>query len=329
LAVLAFPESHYSRKKMATMKHPSIALAALLGIALLTPALTQAASLAYEGFDYAPDQTVSGLTGGSGWAAAWATGSGAFVGTNTAGSLTYQDSMGNNLATTGGKLAVGSPLVPFSTTASPNRAMLNASSTYTTLGALAAANPLEAGTVWVSFLYHRPDQAANPYHRQANLGLFQGSGEKLAVGAPNTSATVSDPNLSIWSSGGAHPGATPLQSTVSSFSPSAQLIVLKIAVDEDALTRDDVWAWFNPTDLLASLNPATALASEEEVDLSGVTTFRFQAGNNNANGPNSYWYADELRIGYSSLSVTPVPEPSTLCLVGLGILTALIRVRRS
>jgi hypothetical protein len=307
------------------------ALYTLLAVSLTLIAAhsVRANSLTYEGFDYpgSIDQTVGGLNGGSGWAAAWASGSGAWIGTNIAGTLSYADSSGHNLAVGGNKLGVGSPTTPFATTSSPNRAMLNASSPYTTLGALAAANPTEAGTVWISFLYQHPTQAANPYFRQSNLGLFQGSGEKLDIGGPNTSATINN-NLSLWSSGGAHPGGTPLQSSVPVFSANAQLIVLKLILDTTT-AADGVYAWFNPADLTATPNTALAdLYSASEVDISGVTTFRFQSGNANANGNNAYWFADELRIGYTPFDVMLIPEPGVFCLAGLGGLALLLRLRR-
>jgi hypothetical protein len=306
------------------------ALTTLLAVSLTLIAAhsARASSLTYEGFDYPAsiDQTVGGLNGGSGWAAAWASGSGAWIGTNIAGTLSYADSSGHNLAVGGNKLGVGSPTTPFATTSSPNRAMLNASSTYTTLGALAAANPSEAGTVWISFLYQHPTQAANPYFRQSNFGLFQGTGEKLDIGGPNTSASINN-TLSLWSNGGAHPGATPLQSSVPVFSANAQLIVLKLTLDTTT-AADGVQVWFNPADMTA-LGSAD-LTSGAEVDVSGVTTFRTQSGNANANGNNAYWFADELRVGYTPADVMPIliPEPTLTCLAGLGGLALLLRLRR-
>jgi hypothetical protein len=305
-------------------------LSTLLAVSLTLIAAhsARANSLTYEGFDYpgSIDQTVGGLNGGSGWAAAWASGSGAWIGTNIAGTLSYVDSFGHSLAVAGNKLGVGSPIIPMvpNTTASPNRAMLNASSPYTTLGALAAANPTEVGTVWISFLYQHPTQAANPFFRQSNLGLFQGSGEKLDVGGPNTSATINN-NLSLWSSGGAHPSGTPLQSSVSVFSANAQLIVLKLNLDTTT-AADGVQVWFNPADITA-LGSAD-LSSAAEVDVSGVNTFRTQSGNANANGDNAYWFADELRVGYTAADVLPIPEPALTYLAGLGALALLLRLRR-
>jgi hypothetical protein len=307
-------------------------LTALLSVSLTLTAvhLSSASPVGYEGFDYPAnvDMTVGGLNGGSGWYAAWASGSGAWLGTNSAGSLGYTDGSGHSLSTGGGKLAVGSPIVPSSTTASPNRALLGATSTYTTLGALAAANTAEPGTIWVSFLYQRLGSSTGaPYFRQSNLGLFQGTGEKLDVGGPNTSATINN-NLSLWSNGGAHPGATPLQSSTPVFSASAQLIVMKLVVDTTT-TADGVYVWFNPSDISVAPNTGTAnLSSASEVDVSGVNTFRFQAGNNNASGANAYFYADELRVGYTFGDVVPIPEPSLAALAGLGGLALLLRFRQ-
>src|SRR5580765_6964832 len=145
----------------------------------------------YEGFDYPTNVnlTVAALNGGSGtWQAPWTTGNaGAMLGTNISGGLGYTDTFGNQLLTDPDsiKLAVGTPPpAPQTTTSSPNRTFLGASSTYLTLGAMAAANPGAAGTVWMSFLFQRPTQVPGGagFFRQANFGLFQGGTEKLDVG---------------------------------------------------------------------------------------------------------------------------------------------------
>ena len=136
-----------------------------------------------------PDGTpISGQSGGFGWAGAWATGSaGNLLGTNVAAGLSYTDLAGQSLLTTNGSLVVGNPAGPTSTTATPNRTL---SSTF-------------AGrTTWISFLYQRLNfnLGTLPYLRQANLGLFAGSGERADIGGPNTSATVSNV-FSAWGTG--------------------------------------------------------------------------------------------------------------------------------
>jgi len=282
----------------------------------------------YEGFDYpgSVNATVSALNGGSGtWQAAWTTGSGAFLGTNISGGLGYTDGSAHQLLTDPDsiKLAIGTPPpAPQATTASPNRTFLGASTTYTNLGAMAAANPNGAGVVWMSFLFQRPTQVAGPtgLYRQANLGLFQGTAEKLDVGDPNTSGTVNN-FLSMWSSGGTHPAATALQSTVSGFNDlQADLIVLKLTLDtfsSTTPTKDGVSVWIDPVDITA-LAGAT-LSEPAEVDLSGITNVRLQAGNQNGSGTNAFFYADEFRVGFTAADVLPlVPEPSPIPLVTLG-----------
>jgi hypothetical protein len=327
------------------VQHPRPASVSVLAVALaLCAGMTtsvRAQLLYYEGFDYpgSVNATVSGLNGGLGtWQAAWTTGSGAFLGTNISGGLTYSDGTGHQLLTDPDsiKLAVGVPPPnPTSTTASPNRTMLGASTTYTNLGAMAAANPNGAGVVWMSFLFQRPTQVpgGTGFYRQANFGLFQGTSEKLDVGDPNTSATVNN-NISLWSSGGTDPAATPLQSTVSGFSDSsAQLIVLKLTLDTfnaATPTKDGASVWINPNDI-TSLAATPDINQASEVDISGVTVIRFQAGNFNGNGTNAFFYADEVRVGFSAADVLPlsVPEPSTVALVAVSCTLFLWRRRRS
>src|SRR2546422_205326 len=85
-------------------------LATLTVLILATANSAKASSVAYEPFDsYTAGTTISGGAGGSGFAAAWLTGSGAFIGTNVSGGLSYVDTFGNTLVTSGGSMQVGSP----------------------------------------------------------------------------------------------------------------------------------------------------------------------------------------------------------------------------
>jgi hypothetical protein len=280
--------------------------------------------LSYEGFDYAPDSGIATQAGGVGWASAWATGSGNIYGTNAAGSLSYTDVNGKSLFTTGGRLLSGNPQSIGNTTATPNRSLSD------TLGNLAAANLAEPGVLWISFLYQRlpgPDNTnAAPFTRQANLGLFAGTGERFDVGAPNTSATVSN-YFSVWGNAGPS-GAAPLQagSYPIGTSNGATFVLLRLTIDATT-AADTAQVWFNWTNLAVAPNVATATLVDAAVDLTSINNLRFQAGNGNANGTNALFLVDEPRVGRTFGDVAPIPEPSVIAVAAAGGL-ALLAVRR-
>src|SRR5262245_5831813 len=83
-----------------------------LALALMAGSPARAALIAYEGFDYpdGSDLTASTANGGTGWITPWGVNSAGVTiagnnpgDTNYAGSMTYVDSAGNALVTTGGR----------------------------------------------------------------------------------------------------------------------------------------------------------------------------------------------------------------------------------
>ncbi len=253
-----------------------------------------ATPIAYDGFDYPAGTTVSGQSGGFGWADVWADGSAAnSMGTNTAASLSYMDANGRSLQTSGGSVIVGNPIGTTSTTATPNRTL---------------STTLNNGTYWVSVLYKRLNFSLGtlPYLRQANFGLFEGtSGERVAIGSPNTGASVSNV-FSVWGTGSVgHPGATPFQAAAYPITQGSTYFILLKVVSDNGTTPDTVYCWFNWTNLLVEPNNASAVIVENEMNVSAVNVLRLQAGNQNANGSNALFQADELRVGTTFADVTP------------------------
>jgi hypothetical protein len=315
------------------------ALTPILVLSGLLVAGSANAQFVYEGFNYdlAPtmpsgfaSNNINGLNGGTGFQNAWGlpNASGNPWGQIVTG-LNYTDGNGHALVTSGNALQIGTN-GGFASASTPQRIFTNSSSA-ANLGLLAAANSSTPGVIWMSFLYQREgDSTGAPFFRQSNLGLFQGTSEKLDVGGPNTSASVNN-NLSVWSTGTggtAHPGSAPLQSTTPVFSANAQFIVLELTVDTTT-ANDGVSVWFNPTDL--SNLGAPTLTSTAEVDLSGVNDLRFQAGGSNANGTNALFLADEFRIGYTVGDVTPftiVPEPTAIAFATIGGISLYVWRRR-
>jgi pectate lyase len=269
--------------------------------------ITNSVLLAYEGFNYTAGTCLATLSGGQGWGTAWQTQSvpGSYIATNTATGLTY-----GALVTSGGAVQIGypQPAVPAGTaTANPQRVLP------TTLGTLASTN---SGVLWISFLMYNPMYPTVPgkYYRQSNLGLFSGASgmtgggtEMAAVGMYNTSATYTT-NFAAWAY--PNPPTSTSMSLVPAFSANVQLVVIKLVMDNTSAV-DNLYAWFNPNPALLGNNAntpnvLTADLSFNGADLSSVNALRIQAGNNNSNGTNAFWTADELRLGTSFASVTPV-----------------------
>lgn len=272
--------------------------AALCGLAT-TP--SRAALIAYEGFDYPAGTTVATQTGGSGWTNAWTGGSaGNFLGTNTAASLAYTDANRNALQTLGGSAIVGNPSGTTATTATPNRVLnFNLSG-----GAGVTAGP--GATTWISFLYKRLNFALGtlPYLRQSTVSLFEGSGERVPIGSPNTTATVSNV-FSVWGTGARNVNA-PFQSPDYPITSGSTYFVLVKIVTDGTAAVDIAYIWVNWTNLTVEPALATATLVQNEVNLSSVNTLRLQANNQNASGSNAVCQVDEIRVGTAFPDVAPV-----------------------
>jgi hypothetical protein len=279
--------------KLADLRAAPVLAAA--GAILVLVSRANAVPLAYEGFEYPADTSISGQSGGSGWTNAWASSASGMLATNVAGSLSYSVN-GYSLVTSGGSLVVAATPA---TSATPNRALeANLSDG---LGTTAGAGR----TNWISFLYQRLNFEQLPYLRQANFALFEGAGERVNIGGPNTSATISNV-MSVWSGNGSNNVYAPLQAAKHPINAGATHLVLIKVVADSAATPDTAFVWFNWTNLLAEPATNSAALAITDINLSSVNTLRLQAGNNNATiGTNASFQVDELRVGTTFADVTP------------------------
>ncbi|NOS70685.1 MAG: hypothetical protein HOP33_12235, partial [Verrucomicrobia bacterium] len=280
---------------------------AFIGLALCSKINSHAALIAYEGFDYPAGTTIATQTGGTGWTNSWTAGSaGNHMGTNSAVSLNYTDANSNALQTIGGSVIVGNPVATTTTTATPNRLMdYNLSG-----GAGVAVGP--GATTWISFLYKRLnfDLGTLPFSRQSTVSLFEGSGERVPIGSPNTTATVSNV-FSVWGTG-AHNVNAPFQSPDYPVTSGSTYFVLMKVVTDGTAAVDAAYIWVNWTNLTMEPGNATATFVQNEVNLSSINTLRLQANNQNANGSNAVFQVDEIRIGTTFPDVAPqAAAPST------------------
>ena len=151
------------------------AVSALLPCA---PISAKAALLAYEGFAYPPDTSLtnaSALSAGDsfGWADPWHASIKSFA-TNVAGSLGYSDAYGHSLLTEGGSMIAVGPTEPFTGNAQPSRSF--------SIGTLAGPltniySGLSNGTYWFSFTaqWLGPTNASEPlYGRKGDVQFRSG-----------------------------------------------------------------------------------------------------------------------------------------------------------
>ena len=331
----------------------------------LAPA-AQAALLVYEPFDYTAgaqlyDQgTMTGLNGGSGWAAAWTGRNGATTsvpaGTTSiqAGSLLHPTQPGD-LPNSGGHVRING-MTTGSVSTEPTRAF-----TPYVAGKVAASS-----TLWYSFLAQRVGDAqdpplvgTNPYPRGTNVSMFRGNatvaGATEALGIGNSSNHTTN----TWSmvpngAGGSTEGAyNPAGSTAGlAGAPETvgatpypfenlQWVVVRLNVDGTA-ANDSAYMWLSPNPLvepsIASAQAAILNTDTNSFNFDGIGSFRPFVGvqtnvpGNAAFRPAGGLLLDEVRIGtdYAAMSSTNVvPEPASIALLLLSGLAVVGLRRRS
>jgi len=266
--------------------------AALLHLALCSAA--PAALTVYDGFDYgAVSGDLTGKNGGSGFSGAY-TDSGNSTIYSTTG-LTY-----GTLETAGG-------------------ASLTADGGTATTLSFRGFTAISSGETWISFLARRNGAASTTTF--AGLSFYNSTG----IAAADSEFTISNAGTGTggtWrlfdnNNGGA---TTAVSTGITIASDTTYLLVAKIAWGAGAGGTETVSLFVNPT--LGS-TPVTALASRGINMATNIDKVRI-AG---ANGVN--YTFDEIRIGDSFASVTPVPEASTATALLLGFTTLAFRRRRS
>lgn len=179
-----------------------------------------------------------------------------------------------------------------------------------------SVTPFADGQTWFSgLLAFEPGDAGN--NRQLQFNLRAGGNDRIQVG-------VRFDNLISINSNGAS-GALQISTVAPSSDPSqATLVVLNINRDETNGTA--MLTWF--------VNPEIGGASPVNFDDTGSTSISILGSQidelnlyrDNVN--NRFGNLDEIRIGNSFADVTPIPEPASLALLGLGGLCLLSGRRR-
>jgi hypothetical protein len=244
---------------------------------------TFAALLAYEGFDYGVGNALEGAGGASAqWTAAWDN-NGVVAGTTTiqAGSLTYTDTAGDTLPTTG-------------------HSILNTGvdGTNSQQGRnLVARRGTDDTSTWISFLGQRIGAKSPTFVRGANLTLIDTTAtnaERLNIGENSNLAQ------DMWMVRQPPGSANDKFSTV----PFETLSLFVARIDHKA-GNDDYFFWINPLLKTVPLDSTAAGSSLGLTDLSfdRVRTF---AGNPSGGNPHAEWLIDEIRIGESYSDVVGV-----------------------
>jgi hypothetical protein len=243
----------------------------LIFVFLVTVVAQADALFAYEGFQYAPGQTIAGLNGGSGWAGPWFT-PGGLDATITAQTLSF------------GKLVVSGGAVTTPGFQPPNQG----SSVAFWLRSLASPLGASGTTAYLSFLL-QPD-AGFGFYGGINFGnVFIGrSGNQADYGLEGPVNDLSLSNVPVVQ------GQTVFLVLEAQFQPGDDRLSLFV----------------NPTP--GQPQPVTPSALKTDLDVGTVSSVVI----NNYGG----YTTDEIRIGPTFASVTPVPEPA----FGLAIAAAFL-----
>jgi hypothetical protein len=324
----------------------------------------QAGLLAYEGFDYAAGTQLNGQTGGFGWEAAWV-GQTPFDNSQIInGSFTYNDGFGNSVTTTGNRVhstgngvADGLPGAPgANNTNNPFRRLDLDNGT------------VGDSTTWLSFMALRVGQPATPpfvdpdpggstysYGRAAGVQLFYQSGtsttnagsELMSIGRATANSEINGLTPDTWGlvyrgSGAFMKASSDDFITATNANSTADFLLAKIDhVGGVSNPRNDtISLWINPRlDNEALLGAPTLVYLPTDLPNAGgdadrdiaFNYIRIFAGNINTT-VNNYgaMQVDEIKVGtsYNDVTLAPIPEPTSLALLGLGGLVLGRRNRR-
>ncbi len=181
--------------------------------------------------------------------------------------------------------------------------------------------PTNTSTLWYSFAISVTDLGA----LDATGGYLAGFGQNITTFGATFWARVNGVGYDLGISKRTVAGDTVF--TSSAFSLGSTVFVVG-NYQYGAGAADDVSSlWINPnsTDFAAGSAPAPTLTTTATgTDLTGISRF-FLRQDSATETPTVI--VDELRIGSDWASVTPVPEPSTYALLGLGGLVVALRRR--
>ncbi|HEV7867891.1 MAG TPA: PEP-CTERM sorting domain-containing protein [Chthoniobacteraceae bacterium] len=292
---------------------------------LLAPTLAHAISLTnflYEGFNYTTtdnpadntsDGDIGGNTGGTGWGivpSEWS--NSATTNTSTVLNIVNPGLSYPGLLTSGNALNLNA--------ANPVGGTANSIQNF--FRAFNQGGSIDSGVFYFSVLLRKEIAS----ERTINLAFFEGTTEKFAVGQFSPAANDSNGTF-----GATQLNAPPL---ITSASPIAfgigatYLLVGKVEFNTGGAdpTFDRFTLYVNPT---TSAEPATPYFQVATANLGGLDRVRPFVGNTSGADTASSGTYDDIRLGPTYQSVTPVPEPGSVSLLGFCATVLLARRRRA
>jgi hypothetical protein len=278
-------------------------------IAVFIALAAQATLYFYDGFNYTEDQQLKGTSTSNLWA-----GSGSPPQpTNRTGTLTY-----SGLPTaTGGKVELAGYRVA------------NAGSAARTLWD-GTTGGLNGTNLFASLLLNVSSIGTCQSNTTSGNYVFSLRGGKGALIISNNANNAANFNIGLAGNG---PGSGNIWDTNggNGYSVNTTFLIV-LSHTNSALNGTGGWSsrlWINP--VLGETDPTTPgnLRSANFSVASGTnSTVIISNGNGNSDAAQrSMIYVDELRVGSTWADVTPIPEPATVGMVGLGALITLL-VRR-
>lgn len=293
-----------NRSRIRTLVPQCAAILAVAAAVLFAGAAAHGALIAEETFDYSTG-TLQDKNGGTGWGGAWGK-----IDDNLSGDVTSPGMTHPSLIDTG-----------------TNKASINATSDDNARPQRDFASGIAADGVWVSFIGQMNDKLG----RASVIQFSDTIGNAIAkIGRPNDN--TGDGNWGITEASLNEPGE--LVEAVDESGDGLSTTTKALVVANFTQSGND-WTldlYLNPD----SSGPSSATHSGTRTftdsnvtgDLGNVVFFVGGDNTSLAEGPSEFDF-DDLRVGESFSDVVVIPEPTTLALLALGGVAALLRRRRA
>jgi len=273
-----------------SMKAPQRSLIVVF-FGMLCASHTQAALIAYDGFDYTVGDSINSSNGGTGWSSAW---------TSTAAATIYTPSTALNYS--GGSIAINGD----------NKTVL--------LGE--DASPIvdrsfaeQTGTVYFSFLFRYDDNETLGSLDNSDFIHFMLNNDATTTNSGGI-GKLGTTDIRLGSRIGGSNGGSTASSGTNMAPDTTYFLVGKIS--KATLTNyDTIELFINP---LSSIEPEEAdVLDSADSGMSSISHFTIRTTNIEADDE---FIFDDLRIGTSFGDVVPEPSACGLALAGAGFLLA-------
>lgn len=248
-----------------------LSITALAGACLLPAQTTQAALLAYEGFNYAPGSgNLTGLSGGFGWGGAW-------QGVNNGSSSVQASSLvaGGNAPTGYDSLSAGNSAFTPNNTRTGRRVDVSAGGSFGLAGYVDGSSNIGADgtTLYLSFL-QQPNGTDVYYEFEFHRDNLGDPGRIAGIGNDQGGN-----NVNLRAPGGTH-------TVIGAGNASVNFYVVRIDFKSG---NDDVFVYRNTTSAIEPLTPTLVVSNAADMSFDGLSFGSFVNGRTVAH--------DEVRVG--------------------------------